>query len=404
MHVRWSEAELTFRDEVRAFLDAELTPEMRRATALMTSVYAPHDLAMAWQKILHARGWAAPAWPVEYGGCGWSAAQRYIYASELAAAGAPPLSPMGIGMCGPVLIGHGTAEQKAHYLPRMLSGEHLWCQGYSEPGSGSDLASLRMSAVEDGEDFVCSGHKLWTTHADAANWIFCLVRTSQERIPQQGITFLLIDMTTPGVSVSPILMLSGEHIQNDVFFSEVRVPKANVVGKIGEGWTVAKYLMEFERGGGVATPGLKARLGRIGAMAAAEGLTGDQGFMARLSALSVEIDALAAVELQILSNLSQGDAPGAKSSMMKTVGTEISQRLTELAVEAAGVYAQPYQPHATRPGGPTPNYRSPADQGHVGPDHSLTAAAKYLNDRAASIYAGTNEIQRNIMAKAVLGL
>lgn len=402
MHVRWSEADLRFRDEVRDFLDAELTPEMRRATALMTSVYAPHNLSMEWQKILHERGWVAPAWPVEYGGCGWTAAQRYIFASELAAAGAPPLSPMGIGMCGPVLIGHGTAEQKAHYLPRMLSGEHLWCQGYSEPGSGSDLASLQMSAIEDGDDFVCSGHKLWTTHANVANWIFCLVRTSQEAIPQRGITFLLIDMATPGVSVSPILMLSGEHIQNDVFFTDVRVPKANVVGKVGEGWTVAKYLMEFERGGGVSAPGLKARLDRIRAMAAREGLTGD--FLARLCGLAIEIEALEAVELQILSSLSQGNAPGAKSSMMKTVGTELSQRLTELALEAAGVYGAPYQPHATQPGGPTPNFRPPTDQGHVGPDHSLTVASKYLNDRAGSIYAGTNEIQRNIIAKAVLGL
>jgi alkylation response protein AidB-like acyl-CoA dehydrogenase len=410
MSVRWNEAELAFRDEVRAFLDAELTPEMRRDARRMTSVYAPHDLSMAWQAILHARGWAAPAWPVEYGGCGWTAAQRYIFASELAAADAPPLSPMGIGMCGPVLIGHGTAEQKAHYLPRMLSGEHIWCQGYSEPGAGSDLASLQMSAVEDGDDLVCTGHKLWTTHANVANWIFCLVRTSQEAIRQQGITFLLIDMASPGVEVRPIIMLSGEHIQNDVFFTEVRVPKANVVGRMGEGWTVAKYLMEFERGGGVMTPGLKGRLGRIRAMAASEAgddgrpLAHDAGFMGRLNALAIEIDALEAVELQILANLSQGDAPGAKSSMMKTVGTELSQRLTELALEAAGPYGAPFQPHATAPGGPVPGFRPPADQGHVGPDHSLTAASKYLNDRAGSIYAGTNEIQRNIIAKAVLGL
>jgi len=404
MHVAWSPEDLAFRDEVRDFLDAELTPAMRRETRLMTSVYAPHDLGMAWQAILHARGWAAPAWPVEYGGCGWSPAQRYIFAQELAAAGAPPLSPMGIGMCGPVLIGHGTPEQKAFYLPRMLTGEHHWCQGYSEPGSGSDLASLQMSAADDGDHFVCTGHKLWTTHANVANWIFCLVRTSRERIPQQGITFLLIEMDTPGIEVRPILMLSGEHIQNDVFFTEVRVPKANVVGKVGEGWTVAKYLMEFERGGGVSTPGLKARLARLRDLAEREGVLAQPGFAARLAQLAIEIEALAAVELQILSNLSQGDAPGAKSSMMKTVGTEISQRLTELALEAAGDYAAAYQPHATRPGGPTPNFHPPADQGHVGPDHSLTVAAKYLNDRAASIYAGTNEIQRNIMAKAVLGL
>jgi len=404
MRVDWSADELAFRDEVRAFLDAELTAGMRAVTRRMTSVYAPHELSMAWQAILHARGWAAPAWPVEHGGCGWSAAQRYVFASELAAADAPPLSPMGIGMCGPVLIGHGTAAQKAHYLPRILTGEHFWCQGYSEPGSGSDLASLQMSAEDDGDHFVCNGHKLWTTHANLANWMFCLVRTSQEAIRQQGITFLLIDMTSPGIEVRPILMLSGEHIQNDVFFTDVRVPKANAVGRIGEGWTVAKYLMEFERGGGVSTPGLKARLGRIRAMAAAEGVLDDRGYAARLSAIGIEIDALEAVELQILASLSQGDTPGARSSMMKTVGTEISQRLTELALEAAGDYGHAFQPHATAPGGPTPGYPPPRDQGHVGPDHSLTAAAKYLNDRAGSIYAGTNEIQRNIMAKAVLGL
>ena len=402
MQMRWSKDELAFRDEVRAFLEAELSHEMRRDARRMTSVYAPHELSMAWQAILHARGWAAPAWPVEHGGCGWSAAQRYIFASELAAADAPPLSPMGIGMCGPVLIGHGTAGQKAHYLPRILSGEHFWCQGYSEPGSGSDLASLQMSAVEDGEDFICNGHKLWTTHANLANWMFCLVRTSQEAIRQQGITFLLIDMTSPGVEVRPILMLSGEHIQNDVFFTDVRAPKANAVGRVGDGWTVAKYLMEFERGGGVVAPGLKSRLARIRAMAAAEQPGGD--FTARLNALAIEIEALEAVELQILAKLSQGDTPGARSSMMKTVGTEISQRLTELGLEAAGDYGHAFQPHATAPGGPTPGYPPPADQGHAGPDHSLTVAAKYLNDRAASIYAGTNEIQRNIMAKAVLGL
>jgi alkylation response protein AidB-like acyl-CoA dehydrogenase len=267
-----------------------------------------------------------------------------------------------------------------------------------------------MSAVEDGDHFVCNGHKLWTTHANEANWIFCLVRTSQEAIRQQGITFLLIDMTTPGVEVRPILMLSGEHIQNDVFFTDVRVPRANVVGKVGEGWTVAKYLMEFERGGGVSTPGLKTRLDRIRGMAAREADGGGghidklAGFMSRLNALAIEIEALEAVELQILANMSQGEAPGARSSMMKTVGTELSQRLTEMALEASGAYGALYQAHAARPGGAVPGYPIPHDQGHVGPDHSITVAAKYFNDRAGSIYAGTNEIQRNIIAKAVLGL
>ena len=410
MQIRWSQADLEFQDEVRAFLDAELTADMRRDVRRMTSVYAPHELGMAWQAILHARGWAAPAWPVEHGGRGWTAAQRYIFAREMASNDAPPLSPMGIGMCGPVLIGHGSPQQKAHYLPRMLTGEHFWCQGYSEPGSGSDLASLQMSAVDDGDHLVCSGHKLWTTHANDANWIFCLVRTSHEGIPQRGITFLLIEMTTPGVEVRPILMLSGEHIQNDVFFTDVRVPKANVVGRIGEGWTVAKYLMEFERGGGVSSPGLKARLARIRRMADAEAgddgrlLARDDGFMSRLAEAAIGIESLEAVELQILANMSQGDAPGPRSSMLKTVSTELSQRLTELALEACGAYGDLYQAHAACPGGPTPLHTPPADQGFVGPEHAITVAAKYFNDRAGTIYAGTNEIQRNIMAKAVLGL
>ena len=396
MDLDWSDQDRAFQDEVRAFLDAELTPELRRRGRGMTSVYADRDTTLAWQAKLHAKGWVAPAWPVQYGGPGWSVVQRYIWARETARAGAPPMSPMGVGMCGPVLIGHGTPEQRAFYLPKMLSGEHWWCQGYSEPGSGSDLASLQMSAVEDGDDFVCNGHKLWTTHANVANWIFCLVRTSREAIPQQGITFILIDMATPGVEVKPIIMLSGEHIQNDVFFTDVRVPKANVVGKVGEGWTVAKYLMQFERGGGVSGPGLAVRLEKIRAMARAEGLTADRGFMVKLAA--------AAVELRTMSKLSQGDAPGAESSMMKTVATELSQKLTELAMEAAGAYAQPFQPHTVFAGGPTPGFVPPTDGFAAGPEHAWPVTAKYLNDRAGSIYAGTNEIQRNIMAKAVLGI
>jgi len=312
---------------------------------------------------------------------------------------------MGIGMCGPVLIGHGTPEQKAHYLPRMLSGEHFWCQGYSEPGSGSDLASLQMSAQADGDDFVCNGHKLWTTHANVANWIFCLVRTAKEAIPQRGITFLLIDMATPGIEVQPIISLSGEHIQNHVFFTDVRVPKANAVGPVGEGWTVAKYLMQFERGGGVSAPGLKMRAARIAKMLAQ--ITDEaerRSLSTQLAQAEIEIAAIEATELRLMSKLSVGQAPGPESSLLKTVGTELSQRLTEIAVTAAGLYAAPFQPHATRAGGPTPGFRPPNDGEAVGPESAYTVTAKYLNDRAGSIYAGTNEIQRNIMAKAVLGL
>ncbi|MEO8114331.1 MAG: acyl-CoA dehydrogenase family protein [Phenylobacterium sp.] len=402
MELTWSAEDARFRGEVQAFLDAELTPELRRVGRSLTSVYADYEPTMAWHRILHRKGWVAPAWPVEYGGCAWSVSQRYIWAAETTAAGAPPLSPMGLGMCGPVLIGHGTAEQKARFLPPMLSGEDFWCQGYSEPGAGSDLAALQMSAVSDGDDFVCNGHKIWTTHANLANWIFCLVRTSTTAIRQQGITFLLIDMTTPGVSVKPIVSLSGEHIQNEVFFTDVRVPKANVVGRVDDGWTVAKYLMQFERGGGVITPGLKQRLDRIRAIATAEQANG--ALTGKLADAAIQIAALEAVELRAMSALSQGEAPGAGSSMMKTVGTEISQQLTELALEAAGPYAWPYQPHLVSPGGPVPGFHAPSGQDSVGPAYSWTVAAKYLNDRAASIYAGTNEIQRNIMAKAILGL
>jgi alkylation response protein AidB-like acyl-CoA dehydrogenase len=403
MDLSWSASDAQFREEVRDFLAAELTPDLRKAGRALTSVYADYDVGMTWQRILHRRGWAAPAWPVEYGGRGWSVARRYIFASELAAAGAPPTSPMGIGMCGPVLIGHGTSEQKAYYLPRMLSGEDFWCQGYSEPGSGSDLASLQMSARDDGNQFICNGHKIWTTHAHVANWIFCLVRTSREKIPQLGITFLLIDMRTAGVEVKPIVSLSGEHIQNEVFFGDVPVPKKNVVGKVGDGWTVAKYLMQFERGGGVSSPGLKVRLERIRYMAAAEGVA-DESFTVKLAQAAIDVAALEAVELRVMSSLSQGQAPGAESSMLKMVATELSQRLTELAIEVVGQYAQPYQPFAVAAGGPSPNYRPPNNQVPVGPDYSWTVAAKYLNDRAGSIYAGTNEVQRNILSKAVLGL
>jgi len=385
MELGFSAKDAAFRDEVRRFLDEKLTPDLRETGKLMTSVYADYETTMAWHKALYEKGWVAPAWPVEHGGCDWSVVQHYIFSSELAAAGAPSLSPMGLGMCGPVLIGYGTPEQKAHYLPRILNGEDFWCQGYSEPGSGSDLASLQMSAVEDGDDFICNGQKIWTTHANYANRIFNLVRTSKEDIPQRGITFILIDMDTPGVKVEPLIMLSGEHIQNQIFFTDVRVPKKNVVGKVGDGWTVAKYLMQFERGGHAYAPGLHNRLARIRRMAENERggdgtrLIDDTGFAAKLAAASVEITALEYTEHRIMSALSNGQAPGAESSLLKTRGTEVSQHLTELALEA---------------GNETP----------VGPDYSWPVTPKYLNDRAGSIYAGTNEIQRNIMAKAVLGL
>jgi alkylation response protein AidB-like acyl-CoA dehydrogenase len=407
MDLQWSDADLAFRDEVRAFFATHLTDELRAAGQLMTSVYADHDAAMRWQRVLAAKGWAAPAWPVEYGGCNWSASQRYLFSRERIAAGAPPLSPMGIQMCAPALIKFGTDEQKSFFLPRMLSGEHVWCQGYSEPQSGSDLASLQMSAQDDGDHLICNGSKIWVTHAQDANWIFCLVRTSREQKPQLGITFLLIEMNTPGVTVQPIVMSSGEHIQNQVFFDQVRVPKGNVVGTIDAGWSVAKYLLEFERGGVAYTPELHAMLDEVHRFAKAvpgdttESLASDPAFANKLAAARIRISTLEVYEFRTMSAMSTGESPGANASVMKILGTELSQHVTELWLEAAGHYGRAFQPQATRPGGQVKLWHAAGP--HAGPQAAALAPLRYLNDRAGSIYAGSNEIQRNILAKATLG-
>lgn len=395
--------DLAFQDEVRAFFAAELTPELRRAGERMTSVYADHEAQMAWQAKLHAKGWAAPAWPVDYGGCNWSVVQHYIFASERVRAGAPPVSPMGIKMCGPAIIGFGTDEQKAYFLPRMLNGEHFWCQGYSEPGAGSDLASLQMSAVRDGDDLVCTGTKIWTTHANVANWMFCLVRTSKSARKQQGITFLLIDMTSPGITVRPIIMASGEHIQNQVFFDEVRVPVANVLGAIDDGWTVAKYLLEFERGGSAYAPEIEVALQQLAGNVAAQQLSPARALLeVRIAEACIRCEVLARLESDILSQLSDGASVGADASMMKILGTELQQHVTELALEAAGPLARAFQPGVAMPGGPIPGLGlSDYCSGKV---WQAIAPLHYLNERASSIYAGTNEIQRGILAKAELGL
>lgn len=406
MDLNWSEAELQFRDEVRAFLDANLTEELRDTGRWMTSVYADHERALTWQRILHAKGWAAPAWPREHGGAGWSVVQRYIYARERVAAGAPPVSPMGIQMCGPAIIGHGTPEQKAYFLPRMLSGEHFWCQGYSEPGAGSDLASLQMRAEEDGDDLVCNGQKIWNTHADIANWGFFLVRSGRYDRPQKGITFLLVDMSTPGVTVRPIIAPSGEHIQNEIFFDNVRVPKANVVGLIDDGWTVAKYLLEFERGGVAYAPELQVRLDAIEAAArevpgdGTGSLADDPAFAHRVAAARIEISALEIYEFRTMSAEGQGGSHAASASIMKIRGTELQQLLTEIAMLVAGNYGMAYQPQAGCPGGPV-TFRH--GDTVVGPRFAAIAPLRYLNERAGTIYAGSNEIQRNIVAK-MLGL
>lgn len=400
MHLDLSAEDLAFRDEVRTFLEAHLTPELRRAGRRATSVFMDRTYSLAWQKILHARGWVAPAWPVKYGGTGWSEMQRYIFAAECARAGAPSLAPMGLKMVGPVIMGYGTEEQKAHYLPRILSGEDYWCQGYSEPGAGSDLAALQLRADRDGDSYVLNGTKIWTTHAHWANRMFCLVRTRSEGKPQAGITFLLLDMQTPGVSVRPIVTLAGEHEVNQVFFDNVRVPVSGRVGEENQGWTVAKYLLEFERGGGSAA-GLRVSLERLKALAREErsdaggALIEDPGFRSRLAAIGVTLDAVEMTEHRVLADLASGRNPGPASSMLKTQGTETMQKLDELVVEGIAAYAAVDQKAARAPD---------AGQDFVGPEHGLTGMARYLNNRAGSIYGGSNEIQRDIMARLVLGL
>lgn len=402
MDLAWSAADLEFRDEVRDFLERNLTDDLRQAGRLMTSVYADHEASMAWQAILHERGWAAPAWPVEYGGCDWTLTQHYIFSRESTLAGAPALSPMGIRMVAHAIIAFGTPEQKDYFLPRILTGEVFFCQGYSEPEAGSDLAALSMSAVDDGDDLICTGSKIWTTHAGEANWIFALVRTSRGERRQQGITFVLIDMTTPGIEIRPLVMTSGEKIQNQIFFDAVRVPKSNVIGRIDDGWTVAKYLLEFERGGGATAPALQVMAESVAAHAG--GLVDDAAFAAKLADVRIRTEVLEILEYRVLTTVAEGRNPGAASSMLKILSTELSQAITELALEAAGPRGRVYQPHATRPGGPVSDFEPPADGYLSGDPWQAVAPLRYFNDRAGSIYAGSNEIQRNILAKATLGL
>ncbi|MBU8824578.1 acyl-CoA dehydrogenase family protein [Mycolicibacterium goodii] len=410
MDLKWSRTDQEFRDEVRSFLEEKLTPDLREAGRLQTSVYSEHEASMEWQRILHERGWAAPAWPVEYGRCDWSLTQHYIFSRESTLAGAPALSPMGIRMVAHAIIKFGTDEQKSYFLPRILTGEVFFCQGYSEPEAGSDLAALSMSAVPDGDDLVCTGSKIWTTHAQEANWMFALVRTTRGAKKQQGITFLLIDMTSPGITIRPLVMTSGEEVQNQVFFDEVRVPKKNVIGAIDDGWTVAKYLLEFERGGGASSPALQV-LGEEIATAAAEQpgpsggrLIDDPAFSRRLAEARIRTDVLEILEYRVLAAVAEGRNPGTASSMLKVLSTELSQLLTELSMAAAGPRGRAYQPHATRPGGPVAEFEPPADGYVSGEPWQAVAPLRYFNDRAGSIYAGSNEIQRNILAKAALGL
>jgi alkylation response protein AidB-like acyl-CoA dehydrogenase len=385
MQLRLSAQDEGFRSEVRAFLETAFTEELRELASRQAGVFAEAGLAIRWQRILHEKGWVAPAWPVEHGGTGWSTTQRYIFDTECALLGTPILPAMGLLMCGPVLLRYGTAAQQEFFLPRILSGEHYWCQGYSEPGAGSDLASLQCRAVRDRDDYVIDGTKIWTTHAHYANWIFLLVRTAATARPQAGISFLLAPLDTPGIKVRPILSMSGEHEVNQVFFDAARVPAVNLVGEENEGWGIAKYLLEFERGGVSATARTRRILAELARVFAVEPdgkgatLSGNPLLVARLAKLEIETAALEYTQLRVLSRLSLGASVGdSAASLLKLKGSDLYQRATELAMSAIGPGALP-----ERETGPT---------------------AGYLNARARSIFGGTNEIQRGILARTVLGL
>lgn len=401
MHLSLAPADLAFRDEVKAFLAEKFTAELRAATRRQAGVFAEADLNRRWHKVLYERGWVAPSWPKEYGGTGWSVVQRYIFDTECAEAGTPSLPAMGLQMCGPVLMRFGTPEQKAFHLPRTLSGEHYWCQGYSEPGSGSDLASLQCRAVRESDHYVINGTKIWTTHAHFANWMFALVRTDNSGKPQTGITFVVLLMSTPGLTVQPIITMSGEHEVNQVFFDNVRVPVTNRIGEENDGWTVAKYLLEFERGSAFASR-IRGMMRQVKAIATAErsgdgqALVDDAAFCRKFSDVEIALAAVDYTERRVISSLSTGrNAGDSVASMLKLKGTETMQLATELALEALGYYAWPDQRRALGLG---------ANEAPIGPDYAATVTARYLNTRASTIYGGSSEVQRNILARLALGL
>ena len=397
MQLEFSPAEIAFQKEVRNFI-AENYPENLRSVQ-----DEGHDLSkedfLSWHRILAKKGWIAPAWPVEYGGTGWTATERFIWSEELAAADCVGTMPFGLSMVGPVIYTFGTPEQKAKFLPGILSGDDWWCQGYSEPGAGSDLASLRTKAVRDGDDYVVNGQKTWTTMAQHADWGFFLVRTDSDAKAQEGISFLLIDMKSPGVTVRPIITLGGEHEVNEVWLEDVRVPVANRVYEENKGWTCAKFLLAHERTGIAAVARSKRGVEKIKAIARTEQdgdrpLIANPFFKRKISELEIDLTALEFTELRSLAGEASGKGPGPESSLLKIKGSEIQQRITELALEAVGHYGAPY-------------FRGfgEGDNEHpIGPDYAHRAAPTYFNTRKTTIYGGSNEIQRNIIAKMVLGI
>jgi alkylation response protein AidB-like acyl-CoA dehydrogenase len=393
MRLDFTEEDQSFREEVRSFLRERLPREIR--DKVLNGIELARADYVLWQRRLHDRGWGATGWPVQFGGTGWSAVQQYIFEEESAKAGAPRMIPFGIKMVAPVIIAFGSAAQQQKFLPPISSGESWWCQGYSEPGAGSDLASLRTRAVREGDHYIVNGQKTWNTLGQYADWIFCLVRTDPQAKQQSGITFLLIDMKSPGISVRPIELLDGGHEVNEVWFENVRVPVENRVGEENRGWTYAKFLLGHERTNIAGIGGAKRELARLKRIAAEERKDGrplgeDPLFAARIARIEIDLTALEITNLRVLSAESGSRAPGPEASILKIKGTEIQQAISELMMRAAGAYALPMR-------------REAMEAGWQGPAYAATVMGAYLNQRKLSIFGGTNEIQKNIIAK-MMGL
>ena len=398
MNLEFTEEEKAFRTEVREFIENNYPQNI--GTRGVQDEMSREDM-LAWHKILGKKGWSVPAWPTEYGGTDWTPTQRYIWSEENARKNTVMPLPFGVAMVGPVIYTFGNEDQKAQHLPGIRDGSVWWCQGYSEPGAGSDLASLKTTAVRDGDDYIINGQKTWTTLAQHADWGFFLCRTDPDAPkPQMGISFILVDMNTPGIEVRPIKLIDGGHEVNEVWLTDVRVPATNLIGEENKGWTYAKFLLAHERSGIAGVARSKRGVEQLKEIAASEILDGkplieDMGFATKISQLEIDLSALEITELRTLAGEQAGKGPGPESSLLKVKGTEIQQRLTELTLEAVGYYG-------------TPDFRSFPDDGSndfpIGPDYAHHAAPTYFNMRKTSIYGGANEIQRNIITKMILGL
>ncbi len=399
MNAEFTAEQLAFREEVRTFLETEFPKDIKHKVD--NGIKLEKDDYVRWQKILYKKGWVAPNWPEEYGGTGWDHTQKYIFAMEMGLIGAPEPVAFGVKMVAPVIYTFGNEEQKQRFLPDILQSNVWWCQGYSEPNAGSDLAALKTTAVRDGDHYVVNGTKTWTTLGQYADWIFCLVRTDSTVKKQEGISFLLMDMKTPGISLSPIVLLDGEPEVNEVHFEDVRVPAENLIGEENKGWTYAKLLLTHERTNIAQVPNSKLKLQKLRQYAASVpdghggSLIDDPVFARKLAEAEIEVLALEYAELRTLAAVSVGKAPGPESSILKIVGTEASQYIDELFMEVSGYHSMPHVPEQFLDG---------FDGEYVGRSTAAATSNTYFNNRKKSIYGGSNEIQKNIISKAVLGL